>query len=168
VGWAIAPTIGVAGLTGGLMKMVLELAEVQPFVFEVTVNEYEFTAKFGITTEVPIPDKVALVAGLEPIIVTVHPPELGKLTSVTEPVAKIQVGCVGTPAIGVWGTDGTTFIFTEELGGEVQPATVFTYWKEKLLPGVKLLMAAIFPTPDCVKPAGIELTVQPDAGRPER
>lgn len=81
--------------------MVLEFAEVQPLELEVTVNEYEFTAKFGITTDVPIPDTVVEVAGLEPIIVTVHPPELGKLTSVTEPVARIQVGCVGTPAIGV-------------------------------------------------------------------
>ena len=101
VGWAIAPTIGAAGLTGLLIKMVLEFAEVQPLELEVTVNEYEFTAKFEITTDVPIPDTVVEVAGLEPIIVTVHPPELGKLTRVTEPVARIQVGCVGTPAIGV-------------------------------------------------------------------
>jgi len=54
-----------------------------------------------MVTEVPSPEIVLELAGFVPITVTVHPPELGKFINVTEPVANAQVGCVGTPAMGV-------------------------------------------------------------------
>jgi hypothetical protein len=50
--------------------------------------------------------------------------------------------------MGVAGTEGTTFIFTEELFGEVQPRLGSEYEKENEVPGVSPVMAATFPTPD--------------------
>jgi hypothetical protein len=59
-------------------------------------------------------------------------------------------------------------IFTLDDAGELHPATVFKYWKENVVPGVNPEIAAIVPTPVCVNPAGIEFTVQPVLGSPER
>ena len=44
-----------------------------------------------------------------------------RLLTETDPVATRQVGWVGTPAIGVAGTEGTRLMLTDELLGDVHP-----------------------------------------------
>jgi hypothetical protein len=59
-------------------------------------------------------------------------------------------------------------MLTDELLGDVHPRVKSVYEKENAVPGVSPVIAAKLPTPDCVKPGGVEFTVQPDAGKPER
>lgn len=55
----------------------------------------------------------------------VHEPE-GRLVSITDPVATVQVGCVMVPTIGADGVTGCVLITTLADAGDVQPEEFVT------------------------------------------
>jgi hypothetical protein len=160
--------IGAVGGMGLFTKIEFEFADTQPLFKLVTVKVYELTGKPEKDVVSPIPVWVKVLAGEFPYAVMVHPPELGKFEMATDPVARAQVGWVTIPAIGVDGTLGIALMLTEEVNGEVQPTNGSRYSNENAVAGVSPEIAAIVPTPDCVKPAGTEFMVHPVLGRPER